>query len=266
MTVATDDNRRGRLARSRTVSILMQIAPIAVILLLWEVSAHLGLLPAQVLVPLERVAGTLGDMIASGELEQHLGASLYRLFFGFLCGAVAGLIIGGVAGLSRTVHALIWPFFNGVRQVPVIAFIPLLILFFGVEDSFKIVVVALASFFPVTLATHDAILSIPRSHLEVARLYCLPLPALIGRVVLPATVPPVLTGLRLGLTRAWLSLIAAELLAADFGLGQMMEMGRQLFQIDVVLVGVFITGLVGFLLDYSVVRAERRLSRWKVAA
>jgi sulfonate transport system permease protein len=157
------------------------------------------------------------------------------------------------------------PLFHAVRQVPIIAFIPLLILFFDVEDSFKIVVVAAATFFPVALATMDAIAAIPKSHLEVARLYRLPMGALLWRVILPATVPPIITGFRLGLTRAWLSLVAAELLAADSGLGQMMEMGRQLFRIDVVMVGVIMAGVIGFLLDRSMVALEQRLGRWRLA-
>jgi sulfonate transport system permease protein len=99
----------------------------------------------------------------------------------------------------------------------------------------------------------------------VARLYRLPIGALVSRVILPATAPPIVTGLRLGLTRAWLSLVAAELLAADSGLGQMMEMGRQLFRIDVVMAGVVVAGAVGFSLDRTMILIERRLGRWRQA-
>lgn len=242
-----------------------RIAPIAAILILWEIAALSGAWPRQVLVPLEQVGATLLALAADGELERHLSASLYRLGCGFLVGSLIGVSTGAAMALSRNVHRLLWPTFTCVRQVPVIAFIPLLILFFDVEDSFKIVIVAMASFFPSALATHDAVRDIPESHREVARLYRMPTAPFLVRLILPATVPQVLTGLRLGLTRGWLSLVAAELLAADSGLGQMMEMGRQLFQIDVVLCGVFVTGLIGFLLDGSMVRLERRLTRWRTA-
>lgn len=245
--------------------VLLRIAPLAVLLALWEIAALSGIWPRQVLVPLEQVGATLVALATSGELERHLLASLYRLANGFVAGSLFGIAIGTAMALSRGVHRLLWPTFTCVRQVPVIAFIPLLILFFDVEDSFKIVIVAMASFFPSALATHDAVRDIPESHREVARLYRMPLLPFLRRLILPATVPQVLTGLRLGLTRGWLSLVAAELLAADSGLGQMMEMGRQLFQIDVVLSGVFVAGLVGFLLDGSMVRLERRLTRWRAA-
>ncbi|AXB78535.1 ABC transporter permease [Novosphingobium sp. P6W] len=252
-------------ARSRLTFAAIRIAPIAGILLLWEIAALSGIWPRQVLVPLEQIGATLLALASDGELERHLSASLYRLASGFCIGSVIGVATGAAMALSRNVHRLLWPTFTCVRQVPVIAFIPLLILFFDVEDSFKIVIVAMASFFPSALATHDAVRDIPESHREVARLYRMPLAPFLVRLILPATVPQVLTGLRLGLTRGWLSLVAAELLAADSGLGQMMEMGRQLFQIDVVLAGVFVTGLVGFLLDNSMVRIERHLGRWRTA-
>lgn len=244
---------------------LLPFAPLIVLLLLWQGASTFGLWPPQVLVPPTTIAVTFGDMLASGELERHLSASLYRLGIGFASGALAGLAAGTAMALSRPVFRLFAPLFHTVRQVPVIAFIPLLILFFDVEDSFKIVVVSVAAFFPVALATLDGINGIPRGHFEVAALYRLPFPALFARVVLPSTIPAILTGLRLGLTRAWLSLVAAELMAADSGLGQMMEMGRQLFRIDVVMIGVIVTGLIGFLLDRSMVATENRLSRWKHA-
>jgi sulfonate transport system permease protein len=250
---------------SRLVRIATICAPMLALIGLWQALVSAQIWPEQVLVSPFRVASTLWDMAASGELTRHLGASLYRLVVGFLLGSAVGLVSGGAMGLSRIAFRIGAPLFHAVRQVPIIAFIPLLILFFDVEDSFKIVVVAAASFFPVALGTMDGIASIPKAHLEVAALYRLPLASLLWRVVLPATVPPIVTGLRLGLTRAWLSLVAAELLAADSGLGQMMEMGRQLFRIDVVMGGVIVAGVIGFLLDRSMIALERRLGRWRLA-
>jgi sulfonate transport system permease protein len=246
----------------RTAAALL---PIVILLATWQLLAALELWPPQVFVPPATVAQQIVRMANSGELAEHLGASLYRLGSGFLVGATVGLVLGCVMALSRLADRLAGPLFHGLRQVPVIAFIPLLILFFDVEDNFKIVVVAAAAFFPVALATYDGISGIPKSHLEVARLYRLPPAALIRLVIVPATVPPIVTGLRLGLTRAWLSLVAAELLAADSGLGQMMETGRQMFRIDTVMAAVLITGVIGFLIDRSMIALENRLGRWRTA-
>jgi sulfonate transport system permease protein len=137
------------------------------------------------------------------------------------------------------------------------------ILVFGVEETFKILIVCKAVFFPVALATSEGIKAIPRSYFEVASVCRLPLPSLIMDVAFPAAAPTILTGLRIALSRAWMVLVAAELLAADSGLGQMIEMSRQMMRIDVVMVGVVVIGLVGFILDYSLRLFEIHLFRWK---
>ncbi|HZU64007.1 MAG TPA: ABC transporter permease [Novosphingobium sp.] len=242
-----------------------RLVPVLALLGLWQLVAGLGLVPPQVLAPPARVAATLAGMAASGELARHLGDSLHRLLLGFALGAVAGLAFGAATALSRWVQAALWPLFLALWQVPVIAFIPVLVLFLGIDEAFKITVVAVSAFFPVALATFDGIRALPRAWFDVARIYRTRLGDLVWRILVPATVPAVLTGLRIGLTRAWIVLVAAELLAADSGIGQMMEMGRQLFQIDVVLAGVVVSGLVGFLLDQGARQIEARATRWRHA-
>nr|WP_255325761.1 ABC transporter permease [Sphingobium sp. 15-1] len=204
-------------------------------------------------------------MAASGELQRHVGDSLTRLLVGFAIGAVAGMVFGAALALSRLVEAVLSPLFLTLWQVPVIAFVPLMVMFLGIDEPFKIAVVAIAAFFPMALATFDGIRGVPRNWFDVAKVYRLSLLQLIRRILLPATVPAVLTGLRISLTRAWVVLVAAELLAADSGIGQMMEMGRQLFQIDVVLAGVVVSGLIGFLLDRGARWVENRATRWRTA-
>ncbi|PNP99464.1 ABC transporter permease [Sphingobium sp. SA916] len=239
-------------------------APVA-LLALWQVACLSGLFPPQVLVPPSVVAQALADMAASGELQRHVGDSLYRLLVGFAIGAGAGMVFGAALALSRLVEAVLSPLFLTLWQVPVIAFVPLMVMFLGIDEPFKIAVVAIAAFFPMALATFDGIRGVPRNWFDVAKVYRLSLLQLIRRILLPATVPAVLTGLRISLTRAWVVLVAAELLAADSGIGQMMEMGRQLFQIDVVLAGVVVSGLIGFLLDRGARWVESRATRWRTA-
>ncbi|MEG3181412.1 ABC transporter permease [Sphingomonas sp. LT1P40] len=249
----------------RLTAIAAGTAPLLALLLVWQIASASGLFPPQVLVAPSEVAATLTQLWRIGELGGHLGTSLFRLVFGFLAGAAIGLAFGTSIALSKLVETLFAPLFQAVRQVPVLAFIPMLVLLLGIEERFKIVVVAVAVFFPVALATFDGVKSIPRAYFEVARLYRTPPLPFVTRILLPAAIPPILTGLRLGLTRGWLVLVACELLAADSGIGQMMEMGRQMFRIDVVLAGVFVSGLVGFALDRSVKLVERHFVRWKEA-
>jgi len=245
----------------RTHSVFF-ISPI-LLLILWAWVCSAGIFPEQVLVSPLGVYETTLELWASGELPMHLQDSLYRLAWGFVIGSLFGLLFGVLMGLFKSVDTFFAPSFNSIRQIPTIAFIPMLIMIFGVEETFKIVVVAKAAFFPITLATYDAVKGIPRTYFEVSKVYQLPTWHLITRIVLPATTPPILTGFRLALGRSWMVLVAAELIAADSGIGQMMEMGRQMFRIDIVLVGVLITGLIGFLFDRGLRSAEAHLGKWK---
>lgn len=240
------------------------VSPLA-LLALWAVIADAGLFPANLLVPPLEVWRSFADLLATGELQEHLAGSLSRLSLGFAAGALAGLAFGTAMALSSTVEAYCAPLFHTLRQIPSIALIPMLVLLLGIDETFKVVIVAKTAFFPVALATVEGIRAIPRSHFEVAAVYRLRWPTLVARIALPAAVPAIVTGVRVALTRAWVVLVACELLAADSGLGQMIEMGRQMLRIDVVMVGVAITGVIGFALDFSLRRVERRLSGWQVA-
>ena len=245
--------------------LLAPLLPVLLILALWQALAATGLFPAQVLVPPATVAATLARMAGEGTLAREVGDSLRRLLAGFAAGATAGLGFGTLVALSRRVEAAFSPLFHVLWQVPVIAFVPLLIVFLGIGDGFKIAVVAVAAFFPVALATSDAIRNVPPGFIEVARVYRTRPYDLVRRILIPATLPAVLVGLRIAVTRAWVVLVAAELLAADSGIGQMMETGRQLFQIDVVMAGVVVSGLIGFALDRSARAVEARATRWRRA-
>ncbi|MGE8467935.1 putative aliphatic sulfonates transport permease protein SsuC [compost metagenome] len=238
------------------------ISPVA-LLALWAVLANSGLFPANLLVPPLEVWRSFSELLATDELQAHLAASLSRLALGFVGGALGGLAFGTALALSKTVQAYCAPLFHTLRQVPSIALIPMFVLLFGVDETFKIVIVAKTAFFPVALATCEGVRAIPRSHFEVAAVYRLRWPTLVGRIALPAAVPAIVTGIRIALTRAWVVLVACELLAADSGLGQMIEMGRQMLRIDVVMVGVVVTGLIGFTLDYGLRRVERRFTGWQ---
>jgi len=251
-------------AAPRQLPVAALVAPVF-LLLLWQLACLSGLFPPQILVPPSGVARALADMASSGELQRHVGDSLSRLLIGFAIGAGAGMIFGAALALSRLVEAALSPLFLTLWQVPVIAFVPLMVMFLGIDEPFKIAVAAIAAFFPMALATFDGIRGVPRNWFDVAKVYRLRVHQLIRRILLPATVPAVLTGLRISLTRAWVVLLAAELLAADSGIGQMMEMGRQLFQIDVVLAGVVVSGLIGFLLDRGARWIESGASRWRMA-
>lgn len=235
------------------------------LLALWSLATALDWAPEQILVSPLQVLRSAADMVASGELQQHLSISLLRLMGGFALGSAAGIAFGILVGLSAPLRSFTAPTFHVLRQMPSVALIPLFILLFGIGESFKIFIVVKATFFVVALAVIDAVTSVPQRYLEVAAVLRLSRWQAVRKVVLPAIVPATLTGVRIALGRSWMVLVGAELLAADSGVGQMMEMGRQMFRLDVVMVGVVLTGLVGFALDRGFLLLEAWLMRWQRA-
>jgi sulfonate transport system permease protein len=233
------------------------------LLALWSLATALQWAPEQILVSPLQVLRTAWEMLQTGELEQHLEVSLLRLVGGFGAGAVAGIGFGLALGLSPRLRAYAAPTFNVLRQLPSVALIPLFILLFGIGESFKVMIVVKATFFIVALAVHDAVAGLSQRYVEVARIYGFTRWQVVRHVVLPAIAPATLTGVRIALSRSWMVLVGAELLAADSGLGQMMEMGRQMFRLDVVMVGVVLTGTIGFALDRGLRWLDAHLTRWQ---
>jgi sulfonate transport system permease protein len=232
-------------------------------LALWSTATWLEWSPEQILVSPLQVLKTGWEMTQSGELWDNLGVSLYRLFAGFGVGSIAGLVFGVLLGLSGGLRAYVEPTFNVLRQLPTVALIPLFILVFGIGETFKVFIVIKATFFVVALAVHDAVRAMSSRFGEVAQIYCFTRWQMVRRIVLPSIIPATLTGVRIALSRAWMVLVGAELLAAESGLGQMMELGRQMFRLDIVMLGVVLTGVIGFGLDRSFRLLERHLMRWK---
>jgi sulfonate transport system permease protein len=136
---------------------------------------------------------------------------------------------------------------------------------FGIGETFKVLIIAKASFFPIALAAYQGVKGIPAAFIDVARVYELPRSEWLRRIVIPATVPELVTGLRIALGRSWATLMVAELLAAESGLGQMIQYAREMFRMDIVVVGIVVIGLVGFTLDRLVKLAEHSFTHWRAA-
>lgn len=252
--------------RSKWLQRLLSFASPLLLLALWEAAARTQLFPATILVPPEQVFRTFLDLAGDGELLDNLEASTARVLTGFLVGGGAGLVVGLVLGLYPAVERYVGLLFHTLRQVPFIAWAPLLIIAFGIGETFKIVIIANAAFFPVALNTLDGVRDVPARFRDVAVLFRFSRVSLIRKIVLPAALPSILTGIRLALSRSWMIVVAAELFAASNGIGHMMDWARQIFQIDVVMVGVIVTGAIGFLLDQALRGVEARFSAWKSSA
>jgi sulfonate transport system permease protein len=247
--------------QSRALNRLLPwLLPLA-LLGVWFLGSARGWLSDQVLPPPAFVYQTLVDMVTSGDLWLNASASLQRVLVGFLIGSGLGVTLGLVMGLSKTVEDYLLPSFNALVQIPVLGWMPFALLLFGIGEPLKYVLIAHAALVPVTLCTLQAFHQVPKRLLEVGQAYGFSRRQIVTDIVLPSAVAPIFTGLRLGFTKAWLSLVVVELVASSEGLGYLIAYGRQLFQLDLVMAAVVVVGAVGLLIDRSFEYVERRLNK-----
>jgi sulfonate transport system permease protein len=246
-------------ARFRQVALAFA-TPLA-LLLLWQATAQWQWVPVQILPAPSAVFQSLVQLAASGELATNLAISLTRVGLGFVIGAAAGLTLGAAMGLSPRIDRFVRPTFLIISQVPVLGWLPFLMMVLGIGEALKIVIIAKAAFTPTTLNTLNGIRAVPGGFRDVAKVYAFTPGQLMRKVMLPAALLPVFTGLRYGLTHAWLALVVVELLASTEGVGYLMVWGRQLFQLDLMIAMIIVIGVVGFAMDKLLALAEAALSR-----
>jgi sulfonate transport system permease protein len=240
------------------------LVPIA-LLLLWELSARVGWLSSRVLPEPWAVAQAFWTLAVSGELWVHLRTSLWRAGSGFAIGAGAGLALGLLTGSFRRAETLLDTTLQMVRNIPALALIPLVILWFGIDETAKLFLLAVGVFFPVYLNTFHGIRSTDAGLVEMARSYGLSGWPLYRDVILPAALPSILVGVRFSLGLVWVLLIVAETISAQAGIGYMTMNAREFLQTDVVLVGILLYALLGKLADLASRGMERHFLRWNPA-
>ena len=206
----------------------------ALIIVFLELVVRIGWLPSYQMPAPSEILMTLGDL-AEGSLWKHIGASLLRVLSGFAIGASLALLFAAWVGLSREAEAYLEPTFAGLRSIPSLAWVPLLLLWLGIGETSKIVLIAIGAFFPVYLNGVAAIRGIDRKLVEVGQMYGFSRYRLTRRILLPAALPGLFTGLRSGMSLAWMFLVAAELIAATKGLGYLLSDGRETSRPDIVL-------------------------------
>lgn len=252
--------RRTRRAR-RTVP-LGWIVPV-VIVAAWHVAYSVGAInPILFSSPVE-VVRTLWEALLDGTLLGHLGTSVGRWMLGFVIGGVLGLAAGAVVGLSRFFERLLDPTAQMLRTVPIMGLVPLFIVWFGLGEVPKIILIAFATFFQVYIQMFAGIRNIDRKLIEVGRMYELRRPEMLRRIIIPGALPSILQGVRLGLGMAWLALVIAELTGANSGVGYWMQMGREYMRVDIVLAALLIFAGVGKAVDSLVRLMERRFLAWR---
>lgn len=227
-----------------------------------EITARAGVLPTYQMPAPSDVALTLLEL-GHGALGKHVLASVLRVLGGFAIGASLALLFAAWVGLSREAEAWLEPTFAGLRAIPSLAWVPLLLLWLGIDETSKIVLIAIGAFFPVYVNGVAAIRDVDRRLVEVGQMYGFSRRRLIWRILLPASMPGLFTGLRSGLSMAWMFVVAAELIAATRGLGYLLSDGRETSRPDIVLAAIIVLAVLGKLSDGLLAALERRWLHWR---
>ncbi|HIV72881.1 MAG TPA: aliphatic sulfonate ABC transporter permease SsuC [Candidatus Aquabacterium excrementipullorum] len=228
----------------------------------WELSARAGWLSTRVLPEPLAVIQAASRLAVSGELWEHMWVSSARALAGLAIGGGLGLLLGLFTGSLRWAETFLDTTLQMVRNIPPLALIPLVILWFGIDESAKLFLVAVGVFFPVYLNTFHGIRSVDPGLIEMARSYGLRGWQLYRQVILPGALPSILVGLRFSLGLMWVLLIVAETISAQSGIGYMTMNAREFLQTDVVLVGILLYALLGKLADVLARGLERVALRW----
>jgi len=231
--------------------------------LFWEIAVHLGLSNGRLVPPPSVIFATFADLARTGELQEHAAATLWRVGWGFVLGVAAGTIVGAVAGYSALTYRLVDPTLQGLRAVPSIAWVPLFILWFGIFEASKIILIAVGVFFPVYLGVMGAVLSVDRKIVEVGRAFRLSGFAMIRRILLPAVLPAYVLALRAGLGLGWMFVLAAEFLGASSGLGFLLIDGQQLGKPAQIVAAIVAFAILGKLSDWLIVLLSAPFLRWE---
>jgi sulfonate transport system permease protein len=234
------------------------------LLLVWSVVSHLKLISLRTLPAPETIAATFVKLVSSGILPKSLGSSLVRITEGFFIGITLGLFFGSLMGISKTAERLLAPLINAIRQVPIIGWIPLIIVWCGIADLSKITFIAIGAFFPMVFSTFDGVRSVSGAYVEVARVFEFNRLKLLRKIIIPGALPNIVTGLRLSLGTSWMLVVWSEVnTRSALGIGDMLDSAREGSKMDVVLVCIIVIGLVAYVINELLGQLEAYLSGWK---
>lgn len=254
--------KRSRLGPGKPIPYGRVLGPAAVLVVWWAASAA-GLLDPRILPTPGAVFTAAADLIERGTLQSSLAVSLQRAGIGFTLGAVAGIALALVAGLNRVGEAVVDGWMQVQRSVPTLGLIPLMILWLGIGETFKIAIIAIVVAIIMYIQTYAGLTGIDSRYVELAETVHLRRWQFVRTVVLPGALPSVFVGLRLAVTGSWLSLVVLEQINATSGIGYLMFQAQNYAQTEVILVGLIVYGLFGFVSDGILRVVERKVLSWR---
>lgn len=233
------------------------------IFVLWNISTNLKLFSPAILPSVSTVIDSLKNQLSSGQLIKDIQVSLIRVLQGYLIASILGVTIGVLMGVSEKINNLFFLTFSAIRQIPMLAWIPLIVLWFGIGESSKIIVIVIAAFFPVLLNTINGIKRTDKRLIEVGNMYNLSKWKLFTKIYFPSALPSIFVGLKLGLGVSWMAVVGAEIIASSSGIGYRMNDARSLMQPEVVFVGMIVIALIGIIMDQILTRISKKITPWE---
>jgi sulfonate transport system permease protein len=230
-----------------------------IIIALWETSSQSGWIPPYVLPSPHGIAELFINTMLDGTLIKHILISIGRVLSGFAIAAGAAILLGIGISLSKNFEAFTKLILQVLKPIPPIAWIPIAIIWLGIGEQSKVFIIFIGAVFPILLNTVDGIKQIDKRFIEVSRTFEIPYPKLVLKVILPGALPQMLTGLKVGLSNAWICVVAAEMIAATAGIGYMLMDGRSLAQPGKVILAMLIVGIIGKLMEDILRRVEKKL-------
>ena len=248
---------------SRLLRPLLGLALPVALAAFWEIAVGLGWSNGRLVPPPSVIFNTFVELWSAGELQTHALATLTRVAAGFVCGVLAGTIAGAITGYSSLSHRVADPTLQALRSIPSIAWVPLFILWFGIFEASKIILIAVGVFFPVYLGVMGAVISVDRKIVEVGRAFRLSGFQMVRRILLPAVLPAYVISLRAGLGLGWMFVVAAEFLGASTGLGFLLIDGQQLGKPATIVAAIVAFAILGKTTDAILACATAPLLRWE---
>ncbi|EGT4529851.1 ABC transporter permease [Clostridioides difficile] len=235
-----------------------------IILLLWKITNYLGIWSDYILPSSEKVYSTFLNMISDGSIFINVYASMKRVLIGFAISTAIGVPLGIFFGIYSGVYEYFKSLINFLRNTPPLALIPMLILWFGIGEESKIIIIVLASFFPIFTSTLKGIKNCDSKLIEVGRVFEFSKLQIIFKIIIPNAILDIAVGLKLALGYSFRAIIGAELVAASSGLGYLISDGKEMSRTDVVIVGIIVIGLLGIITDYIFSIIVKKVSKGKM--
>ncbi|HBG1588885.1 ABC transporter permease [Clostridioides difficile] len=235
-----------------------------IILLLWKITNYLGIWSDYILPSPEKVYSTFLNMISDGSIFINVYASMKRVLIGFAISTAIGVPLGIFFGIYSGVYEYFKSLINFLRNTPPLALIPMLILWFGIGEESKIIIIVLASFFPIFTSTLKGIKNCDSKLIEVGRVFEFSKLQIIFKIIIPNAILDIAVGLKLALGYSFRAIIGAELVAASSGLGYLISDGKEMSRTDVVIVGIIVIGFLGIITDYIFSIIVKKVSKGKM--